>query len=161
MSVAGSRFKLRDTHLAPQGFSLAGQSFDTITLQWDNNHSDGYVVQVTDKATNRHDLQTDRNNTKYILVLTSGTNLDGLFLYSELFGGQKRVNDLVDNGSIHSIAYYDSTDESIGLTLTDLPREWQYLSIAKLSRRNINRNGLLLEKSSPWSHQEVGGIQVA
>lgn len=140
---------------------MAGQSFDTITLQWDNNHTDGYVVQVTDKVTNRHELLTDRNNTKYILVLTSGTNLDGLFLYSELFGGQKRVNDLVNNGNIHSIAYYDAADTSIGTTLTDLPRERQYLSVAKLSRRNINRNGILLEKASPWTHQEVAGIQVA
>ena len=119
------------------------------------------MIQVTEKVNNRFDLKTDKNNTKYILALASGTSLDGLFLYSELFGGQKRVNDLVNNGSIITVSYFDTADESIGMTLTNLPRAWQYLSIAKLGRRNINRNGVLLEKNSPWSHQEVAGIQLA
>lgn len=140
---------------------MQGQSFDSIALQWDNDHQDGYVVQLTDKATNRHQHIIDKNNTRYILVLSTGTNLDGLFLYSDIFGGQKRVTDLINNGNIITVSYYDPTDESIGLTLTNLERQWQYLSVAKLSKRNINRNGILLEKASPRSHQEVAGIQLA
>ena len=94
-------------------------------------------------------------------MLASGTNLDGLFLYHELLGGQKRVTDLINNGNILTVNYYDTQDETITLTLNDMPRAWQYLSVAKLGRRNMNRNAMLLEKNSPWSHQEVAGIQVA
>ena len=53
LRIAGSTFKLWDAEVAPQGFALAGQSFDTITIQWDNNHQDGYIVQVTDNVLNR------------------------------------------------------------------------------------------------------------
>jgi|GEM_PF-5956617 len=41
---------------------------------------------MTEKVANRNDLGLHKNNTKYVLVLASGTNLDGLFLYSEIFG---------------------------------------------------------------------------
>lgn len=161
LNVAGSTFKLRDEHTAPQGFNVAGQSFDTITLGWDNNSAVGYVVQLTDKVHHRFSHALNRSNTKYVLVLASGTNLDGLFLYDELLGGQKRVSDLINNGSVLRVTYFDSNDDTIGLTLTDLPRAWQYLSVAKLGSRSLGRTATLLEKNSARSHQEAAGIQAA
>ncbi len=130
-------------------------------MGWDNNHADGYLVQLTDKVTNRYIRDITTKNTKYILVLASGTNLDGLFLYSDLFGGQKRVSDLISNGSILSVEPYDTADASIGMTLNSIPRQWEYLSIAKLSIKQTNSKARLLEKASPWSQQEVAGIQQA
>lgn len=130
-------------------------------MEWTNNHTDGYIIQLTEKVNNRADHLLTKNNVKYILVLSSGTSVDGLFLYNELQGGQKRVSDLISNGTILRVDYYENADESLGLTLTDLPRQRQYLSIAKLSKRAINRNAMLIEKASARSQQEVAGIQTA
>gem|GEM_PF-3714548 len=49
------------------------------------------------------------------------------------------MSDLVKNGSIHTVSYFDTSDVTIGLTLTDLPRAWQYISVAKLGSRTLNR----------------------
>lgn len=71
------------------------------------------------------------------------------------------MSDLQSNKTIIDIQYYDPSDDAIGIALHDLPREWQYVSVAKLSSKNINGNGTLLEKASPRSQQEAAGIQLA
>lgn len=116
---------------------------------------------MTDKVVNRRDRLLDKNNVQYVLVLASGTTTDGLFITTDVLGGQKRVNDLVNNKTIVDVKDTMTRVTDIGLTLTNLPRQWEYLSVAKLSSKNINRNARLLEKSSPWSQQEVAGIQIA
>lgn len=166
ISVAGSTFKIRDVYTAPHGFAVEGQSYDTLSLSWDNEKSDGYLVQLAEKVNTRHDHLSvigngNETNVRYALLLSSETNMDGLFINTELLGAQKRVSDLVNNGTIVEVEYYDPVDEALGLTLHDLSRDWHYVSVAKLSRKSINRSGTLLEKASPWSHQEVGGTQLA
>lgn len=75
INVAGSTFKIWDNTTAPQGFTIEGQNFDSISASWINNHVDGYLVQLTDKVTNRQDGLVRKNNTKYVLILSSGTNV--------------------------------------------------------------------------------------
>lgn len=94
-----------------------------------------------------------------MLILPQGTQTAGLFISDDLLGGQKRVSDMIQDRSILEIQYYQPEQETIELVLTDLARQWNYLSVAKLSRKNINRNGVLLEKISPRSHQEAAGVQ--
>lgn len=86
INVAGSTFKIWDSYTAPEGFSLEGQNYDAIALQRKNNHPYGYLVQLSDLVTNRHLSMLNKNNTKYVLVLASGTNLQGLFLNTDLLG---------------------------------------------------------------------------
>ena len=74
ISLAGSTFKIWDNTTAPEGFNMRGQNFDSISISWVNNNVDGYLVQLTDKITNRSDSTLTKNNTKYVLMLSSGTN---------------------------------------------------------------------------------------
>lgn len=62
--------------------------------------------------------------------------MNGLFLSSDPIS-QKRVSDLVANKTIVQVSYYDPADASVALTLTNIPREWQYLSVAQLSQRSL------------------------
>ncbi len=117
-------------------------------------------MQLAEKVNTRHDhlssISNENSNVRYALLLTSGTNLDGLFINTDLLGGQKRVSDLVSNRTIVQVSYYDPADEALGLVLNNLSRDRHYVSVAKLSRKSLNRSAMLLEKASPRSQQEVG-----
>lgn len=47
------------------------------------------------------------------------------------------------------------------MTLSNLDRQRQYMSVAKLSRKTLTKNTWGLEKTSPRSQQEAAGIQLA
>ena len=71
------------------------------------------------------------------------------------------MSDLINDKTILSVDYYEPTEESIDMTLENLERQWQYMSVAKLARKTISKNAWVMEKSSPWSQQEVAGMQLA
>lgn len=126
------------------------------------NNTDGYVIALTDKVATKHNKLIGKEETKYALVLASGTKMEGLFLSTDTLS-QKRVTDLLANKTIVQVSYYDPSDAAVALTLTNIPRQRQYLSVAQLSHRTIggllSKKGLLLEKASPRSRQEVAGKQ--
>ena len=129
-------------------------------MQRTAGNNDGYLVALNDTVSTKYDHLLGKAGTKYALVLASGTNIDGLFLSSDPLN-QKRVSDLIGNKTIVQVNYYDPSDMSVNLTLTNIPRQRRYLSVAKLSRKSLGvfKKGVLLEKASPRSRQEVAGKQ--
>jgi len=162
--------KIYDQEWEVRNFILQGQSFDSLTFQWDNRNvgdtSIAYILKLNQRIDTFHDddhqydFISDADLRKgYILVVPEGqsTQFSVMDLQHEM--GLTSVESLL-TGTIFEIQEYDPTDSVIALSTSEIPRAWQYVQIAKIGIDAYQENIPRFTKISPWSNQILAGRQV-
>lgn len=156
--------KMYDENWEVKNFEYEGASFDDIKISWLNSQRlwddvDGYLV----KMIHRVDLFNDKEiiiinsnkkffDKKYMLIVPSWINLSWLKIWLEewIFDIESLLT-----GVIWDVLYYNESQQSIWLDITEIPRNWQYSQIYSL---NMKEN--LYYISSPSSNQIVWWPQI-
>ena len=146
--------KLYDQNSEVKNFKLEGQTFDSLSFSWINNHHEavsGYLMQISEKVDGLVE-KYDQKWTKYLLFLPKGTEINTLKLQIE--GSTFKVKNQIWK-LISEVFYYNPAEEKLQFSLHEAPRKWQYLQLTSL--RNENR---VYQKNAPRSNQIVAGRQV-
>lgn len=160
--------KLIDTNREVKNFKYAWQTFDTIKVSRQNSTTfgdqiDGYLLKMihrVDQFNDHESMMWLRNNEelfdkKYILVLPQEAEITGAKLETEDWI-LSNIETLIWTGSaIFSLMYYNKSANTIDLTITDLPRNWQYSEVYTLNYINDTYN-----ISSTNSNQIVAWPQI-
>lgn len=158
------RVKLIDTNREVKEFKQNGQNFDTITVSWLNNgvlwdSVDWYLVKMIHRVDqfNDHENLNSRwiNNKKYILVLPKWSELTWMKLQTDETILENIEEKIWTWNEIFGVSYFNKSSDKISLTVTDLPRNWQYSEIYTL---NLINNTYIISSSS--SNQIVAWPQV-
>ena len=160
--------KLIDSNWEVKNFKYAWQTFDTIKVSWSNSSVvwdkvDWYLVKMihrVDQFNDSENLINQWNNEelfhkKYILVLPKWSEVTGtkLKLEKETLSNTERW--IWTWNIIFSLLYYNDWDKTINLTVSDLPRNWQYSEIYTLT---FEENTYKISSSS--SNQVVAWPQI-
>ena len=138
--------KVADTNREVKNFQYAWETFDTIKVSRLNSSNiwdevDGYLIKMihrVDQFNDHENLISQWNNRelfdkKYILVLPKWSELTWFNLEVE----EEILNDIENliwtGNRIFGISYYNKSSNTINLTVTDLPRNWQYSEIYTLN----------------------------
>ena len=154
--------KLCDTNWEVKNFKYAWSDFDTITVSWTNSEKLWDIVAwYLVKLIHRVDLFDDKeqliNNSnratfdkKYIVVLPKWTDTTNMKIKLE----DGSVVD-IESDDIFDVQYFNETSEIINLTITEIPRNWQYAEIYTL-----NISGWKYITNSSTSNQIVWWPQI-
>ena len=160
--------KLVDSNREVKNFKYVWQTFDTIKVSWLNSYYfgdnvDWYLVKLihrVDQFNDKEPLLHQWNNEelfdkKYILVLPKWSEFTWINIELEewITGSIEQL--IWTWNTIFSLSYYNKTDDTINLTITDIPRNWQYSEIYTL---NFINNTYMLSSSS--SNQVVAWPQI-
>lgn len=158
-----------------KNFQTAGQSFDTLQLSRKNSANlgekvDGYVIRISNKIDAKdisrsfRDLHARGEQSKYILILPQNTEYEKGMISIDDDLIKKRITSQLGN-SILAVQYFNPNQDTVSITLSDLPRKRLYTSIATLSidqsvlTENQQKVLTLYTKTSPRSNQTVAGLQ--
>jgi hypothetical protein len=177
MTIGDISIKVIEKNKEPKNFKTEGQTFDNLQLSRQNSQKagepvDGYIIKVSNNIDNKDDPSNSRfenllgigESAKYIVVLPKDTDYTGTMLTIDKDFIKKRITSQLGN-NILAVEYFDPEQESISMTLKNLPRKWLYINLATL---NITQGDLsnsqqktlkLYKKSSPRSNQTVAGMQ--
>ncbi len=167
--------KIIDKNKEVKKFTTKGQTFDTLQMSWKNSKwlgesVDGYIIKITKKIDQNDiprsfwDILGNRKKEQYVVLLPKNTEYEKWLLTIDKDMVKKPIN-LEIGDSILAVEYYDPEQDTISVSLKELPREWLYTSIASLI---INQDDLtssqqkrftLYKKASPRSNQTVAGMQ--
>lgn len=167
--------KLIDSNREVKNFKYAGQTFDTIKVSRSNNNNfgdnvDWYLVKMihrVDQFNDKEPLITQWDNEKlfdkkYILVLPEWSEITWTSLEIEEQIGKRNILNNIEksiwtwkNKYIFDLFTYSESDETINLTITDIPRNRQYSEIYTL---NFINNTYWISSSS--SNQIVAWPQI-
>ena len=165
--------KVRDRDRAVANFLMAGQTFETIALKWDNRNKNdanlGYILKMNQRVDTYADAYADRRPTgpvlasdlaeKYVLVLPQGADTGSALLDLQNDLNTSTVSSLY-TGKIIQILTYDPSVSDIKATLSEIPRNREYIKIAKLAADPYKGSLVKWTKISPWSNQLVAGRQL-
>ena len=140
-----------------KNFKLNGQSYESIAFSRDN--ADGNISWYIMRLVERVDWfweKNSKNNIKFILFLPNELEGETNNLKIRLPWETSPVNiSSLIWSKIYSIKYYNSADDSLRVSLWEVPRRREYVQIASLKLDNT-----VYLKNSPWSNQLVWGRQV-
>ena len=164
------KVKLISPNREVKNFTFAWQTYDTIKVSWASNgilwdDVDGYLVKMihrVDQFNDNESLIWQWNNRelfdkKYILVLPKWSEITGMKLELEYgHGVLTNIEEYIWTWKeIFSLLNYNDWNKEIDLTVTDLPRNWQYSEIYTL---NFENNVYKISSSS--SNQVVAWPQI-
>ncbi|MCK9466717.1 MAG: FG-GAP-like repeat-containing protein [Candidatus Absconditabacterales bacterium] len=156
--------KMYDENREVKNFEYDGGNFDDIKISWLNSkllgdEVDGYLIKMIHRADLFNDKEKIVNNSnkkffdkKYMLAVPNATNISGLKIGLE--SGIFDIESLL-TGVILDVLYYNESQKTIGLTITEIPRNRQYSQIYSLNKKDD-----LYYISNPSSNQVVGGPQI-
>ena len=160
--------KLVDKNREVKNFKYAWETFDTIKVSWSNNSIlwdsvDWYLIKMihrVDQFNDKESLISQWNNEelfdkKYVLVLPKWAQVSWSNLELEDWV-LPNIEGLVWTWNrIFGLWYYNKLDNVVNLTITDIPRNWQYSEIYTL---NFENNTYKITSSS--SNQVVAWPQI-
>lgn len=170
------KIKLRDSFSEVKNFKTQGQSFDSLQLTRKNSvalgeNISGYIIKFTykvdtffDKVRTFNFFGTDVTEEKYIVILPQDTSYATGLLSVETI--QKKPFKALLTGTVLAIKYFDPTQDTISVTVNDMPRKRLYAQIGSLdqdpSQLTIaqRKSFALYVQGSPWSNQIVAGNQL-
>lgn len=156
--------KMYDENWEVKNFEYNGWSFDDIKISWLNSKNiwddvDWYLIRMIHRAdlfNDKEKIVTNNNqdffDKKYMLAVPNGTSISGLRIWLEdwIFDIEELLT-----GVILDVLYYNESQNTIWLTITEIPRNRQYSQIYSL---NIDDN--LYYISNPSSNQIVWWPQI-
>lgn len=160
--------KLVDQNREVKNFKYAWQTFDTIKVSWSNSSVvwdsvDWYLVKMihrVDQFNDKENLINQWNNRelfdkKYVLVLQKWSEITGTKLELEEWILSNTERWIWTWNKIFSLLYYNDWSDTINLTISELPRNWQYSEVYTL---NFEDNTYKISSSS--SNQVVAWPQI-
>ena len=154
--------KLCDTNREVKNFKYAWSDFDTISISWTNSsklwdEAAGYLVRLIHRIDLFGDDEELVNNSnrqlfdkKYIVVLPKWTDIENMKIRLDDW----KVVDL-SSDDIFDIQYFNESNAKINLTITDIPRNWQYSQMSTLTI-----DGWIYTTNSSTSNQVVWWPQI-
>lgn len=150
-----SDVKIYDENSEVKNFKLKWQTYESISFSRDNDHyanTSWYLMRLVEHVEwFREKTVAAKNTTKYILLLPNEMEweLKGLQL-------QVQWNTIpLSSDKLYAIKYYNSDDDSLQVTLWEVPRKWEYAQIT-----TVKLNNRVFQQNAPWSNQLVWGRQV-
>ena len=141
------KVKLIDSNREVKNFKYIGQTFDTIKVSRSNSNNygdfvDWYLIKMIHRVDQFNDKEKLMNpwnqelfDKKYILVLPEWSEITWMSLKVEeptLYTNIENEIWTWDWKVIFSLLSYNESDTTINLTITDIPRNWQYGEIYTL-----------------------------